>query len=172
MPLYRPSELRQFLATLGVSPRKSLSQNFLIDGNILRKITDLANVKAGDRVIEIGPGPGALTEHLLQLGCFVTAIEKDRLFAQSLLRLAPDNSHLTVLSDDVMKVDFSSVANGLSPLLLLYKIKVTANIPYHLTTPIIKSSKMDPLLQRRFSWFRRKLQGVVLLSKARKIIAL
>ena len=78
MPLYKPSELRAFLNEIGASPKKSLSQNFLIDGNIIRKIIQLADVKPGDNVLEIGPGPGVLTEALLEQGANLIAIEKDK----------------------------------------------------------------------------------------------
>ncbi len=65
MRLYKPSTLRAFLEEIDASPKKSLSQNFLIDGNIIRKIVTLAGVEPGDFVLEIGPGPGVLTEELL-----------------------------------------------------------------------------------------------------------
>jgi len=74
--VFRPTELRQFLDSLGVKARKSLSQNFLIDGNILRKIVTAADVCEEDQILEIGAGPGALTEFLLQTGATVAAIEK------------------------------------------------------------------------------------------------
>jgi 16S rRNA (adenine1518-N6/adenine1519-N6)-dimethyltransferase len=61
MPLYRPSELKAFLDSIGAFAKKSLSQNFLVDGNVLKKIVETASVEKGDPVLEIGPGPGALT---------------------------------------------------------------------------------------------------------------
>ena len=84
MTLYRPSALRAFLEEIGASPKKSLSQNFLIDGNIIRKIVTFAGVQKGDSVLEIGPGPGVLTEELLARGAHVLAVEKDRKFAAAL----------------------------------------------------------------------------------------
>src|SRR3990167_2743036 len=90
----RPSNLKCFLEELKTLPKKSLSQNFLIDGNILNKIVKAADVQAGDRVLEIGPGPGALTEILLQKGAYVTAVEKDTLFAQALKRLQTADNRL------------------------------------------------------------------------------
>ena len=70
MPIYRPSELNAFLESLGISPKKRLSQNFLLDGNIIRKILSTAEVEKGDLVLEIGPGPGALTEQLKKTMCW------------------------------------------------------------------------------------------------------
>ena len=136
MPLYRPSELREFLTTLGIFPKKKLSQNFLIDGNVLKKITSLAELEKGDYVVEIGPGPGVLTEQLLQCGCHVIAIEKDRLFARELQRLEKDATKLAVYEADIM--EFPLVEHLEKRLPFGSKAKVVANIPYHLTSPIIE----------------------------------
>lgn len=135
MTLYRPSELRQFLEGLGKRPSKALSQNFLIDGNILQKILKTADVQPGDNIIEIGPGPGALTEQLLRQGAHVIAIEKDPLFAESLNRLQTEDNRLQIISDDFLKLDIES--------LISKKTKVVANIPYNITTPIL--TKLVPL---------------------------
>lgn len=137
MPIYKPSELHLFLEQLGVSPKKGLSQNFLIDGNILRKIVATAQLSAGDLVVEIGPGPGSLTEELLNAGANVLAIEKDPAFAQALQRLNPQGGRLEVFCEDVMDFPMESVVR--SKLRPGQKAKVIANLPYHLTTPIIAS---------------------------------
>lgn len=129
MALYKPSELRDFLEEIGASPKKSLSQNFLIDGNILRKIAVLADIQAGDFVLEIGSGPGVLTEELLARGAHVLAIEKDRKFAAALHRLQTEDNRLTVIEGDVLEEDFSSY---LKP-----NTKVVANLPYQITTPVL-----------------------------------
>jgi 16S rRNA (adenine1518-N6/adenine1519-N6)-dimethyltransferase len=75
--IYRPAELFAFLESLGISPKRSLSQNFLLDRNILEKIIKTAGVQKGDLVLEIGPGPGSLTEILLEKGAKVLAVERD-----------------------------------------------------------------------------------------------
>lgn len=75
MPLYKPSELTQFLKEKGIRPNKRLSQNFLVDGNVLKNILKSAHLKKGDLVVEIRPGPGVLTEGLLSYGVEVIAIE-------------------------------------------------------------------------------------------------
>ena len=135
MPIYKPSELHQFLEQLGVHPKKGLSQNFLIDGNILRKIVASANLSSEDLVVEVGPGPGSLTEELLNSGAQVIAVEKDPVFAQALSRLQPADNRLEVFCDDIMEFPMESiVAPRLKP---GKKAKVIANLPYHLTTPII-----------------------------------
>lgn len=135
MPIYKPSELRQFLSSLQISPKKGLSQNFLIDGNILRKIVEVSDVTPGDVVLEIGPGPGSLTEQLLEKGATVIAVEKDPILAQALERLKSPNRSLEVFCDDILTFP---IEEKLAPFLSQQqKAKVIANLPYHLTTPII-----------------------------------
>ena len=129
MALYKPSTLRAFLEEIDASPKKSLSQNFLIDGNIIRKIVTLAGVEPGDFVLEIGPGPGVLTEELLARGAHVLAVEKDRKFAQALTRLQTEDKRLTVIEGDILELDLSK--------LLKPKTKLVANLPYQITTPIL-----------------------------------
>lgn len=131
MPVYKPTELHDFLTSLGIAPRKSLSQNFLIDGNILRKIVAASKVQAGDVVLEIGPGPGSLTEMLLDKGAKVIAVEKDEVLAQALTRLQTPGRHLEVHCQDIMEFSLEKHFEKGA------KAKVIANLPYHLTTPIL-----------------------------------
>ena len=116
-----PSELLPFLKGDGLWPKKSLSQNFLIDANVLRKIVRTAGVTEGSDVLEIGPGPGALTKTLLESGAHVTAVEIDQRFATRL----PPHPRLTVIQADFLSYIPTKPA------------LVVANIPYHITSPII-----------------------------------
>ena len=135
MPIYKPSELRQFLVELGANPKKALSQNFLIDGNIIRKIVKTVEIQPNDVILEIGPGPGSLTEALLETGATVLAVEKDNVMAQALERLKSPTNHLEVFSADIMEFP---VEDTLKKYLSKgSKAKVIANLPYHLTTPIL-----------------------------------
>ncbi|MBS3903788.1 MAG: ribosomal RNA small subunit methyltransferase A [Simkania sp.] len=131
MGIFRPNELRTFLEEQGAGALKSLSQNFLIDGNIVRKILAAAAVCPSDTCIEIGPGPGALTEALLQAGAHVIAIEKDKKFAAALYRLQNTDHCLTVYEDDAVTIDTSKLLKEGSAR------KLISNLPYHLTTPLI-----------------------------------
>lgn len=135
MSLFQPSELLKFLESIGhLKPSKRLSQNFLIDGNILRKILLAAHLAPGDVVVEIGPGPGVLTEALLTQGAYVLAIEKDPLFARALTRLQPTGTTLYVFEEDILHVSLSDLLKThLTP---DKKAKVISNLPYHLTSPI------------------------------------
>jgi 16S rRNA (adenine1518-N6/adenine1519-N6)-dimethyltransferase len=133
--IYKPSELLQFLDSLGIHPKKSLSQNFLIDANIIRKIIKTAHVEPGDMVLEIGSGPGSLTQGLLEAGATVIAVEKDTCLAQALERFKTDGKSLDVFCQDIMEFPIADVLSRyLKP---GQKAKVIANLPYHLTTPII-----------------------------------
>ncbi|MCX6950619.1 MAG: ribosomal RNA small subunit methyltransferase A, partial [Verrucomicrobia bacterium] len=77
MPL-SPSATRDLLTSLGHQPKRFLGQNFLVDGNIVRKSLELAEVAARDTVVEVGPGLGTLTTALLEAGADVWSVEKDR----------------------------------------------------------------------------------------------
>ena len=135
MAMYKPTELLSFLDELGIAPKKGLSQNFLIDGNILNKIATTAKLEPGDVVVEIGPGPGSLTEQLLSKGAHVLAVEKDNVLAEALHRFRTPDNHLDVHNDDILTFPLEE---SLLPLLKdNKKAKVIANLPYHLTTPIV-----------------------------------
>ncbi len=128
--MYRPTELHACLRSWGIAPKKGLSQNFLIDQNILKKIISAADVKEGDTVLEIGPGPGSLTSALLAAEAAVYAVEKDTSFLEHLHTL-PHQEQLFIFSADILKFRWEE------ELPKEKKIKIIANIPYHLTTPIL-----------------------------------
>ena len=126
------TETRELLARLSHMPKKWLGQNFLIDGNIVRKSLELAEIKAGDRVLEAGPGLGTLTRTLLGAGVDLHAVEADPTMVyhlkQSLLPRWPQTFHLTE-GDAVEKplADLVNPADG--------SFKVVANLPYAISTP-------------------------------------
>jgi 16S rRNA (adenine1518-N6/adenine1519-N6)-dimethyltransferase len=124
VPITNLSELREFLRSLGITPQRKLSQNFLIDSNIVQKIVAQGDIQPQDTILEIGPGPGALTERLVAYGVHVYAVEKDRILAEALKRF----SKVMVFTEDIQEFDLN---------LLPAKTKVIANLPYHLTTPIL-----------------------------------
>lgn len=128
MPLYRKSELIPYLESLGATAKKGLSQNFLVDGNIIDKILTASHMARGDTVLEIGPGPGALTDALIEKGANLIVVEIDRLFAAGIERRG-DN--VRVIQGDFLKVDLDEILPKGK------KIRVIANLPYHITTPIL-----------------------------------
>jgi len=141
MPIYKPTELRLFLDQLGIFPKKGLSQNFLIDGNIIRKIVAVSEVNPEDTILEIGPGPGSLTQALLETGASVLAVEKDAVLAHALERLKADSRKLSIFCHDILTFPLQEELTRL--LQRGSRAKVIANLPYHLTTPII--AQLAPL---------------------------
>lgn len=135
MPLYRPTELIAFLRSIGVEPRRSLSQNFLIDGNVICKIVKASHIEPGDPILEIGPGPGALTEALLAKGAFVVAVEADKTLAKQLHRLQTPDKRLEVVEADALKVPIPTLYGKFPS--LATPIKLFGNLPYHITTPLL-----------------------------------
>lgn len=135
MGIYKPTELICFLEKFGLKPKKGLSQNFLIDGNIIRKIIKEAKIQKDSLILEIGPGPGALTQALLEEKASVIAIEKDQNLAVALERLQTPDKRLQIFSEDFLEFNLEE---KLAPFIQEgKKITVVANLPYNITTPIL-----------------------------------
>lgn len=114
--------------------QKKFGQNFLIDGNILDKIIDSADITKQDCVLEIGPGIGTMTQSLAKEAGEVIAVEIDRNLIPILHDTLAAYDNVTIINEDILKVDINRLAqvhNGGRP------IKVVANLPYYITTPII-----------------------------------
>jgi len=115
-----------------VSPKKSLGQHWLHDEATLDAIVDAADVHAGDPVLEIGPGLGTLTRRLLARGAQVTAVEFDESLARNLQKTFAEDiaaRELTVVHEDILRFDLTQLPLG---------YKVVANIPYYLTSNLIR----------------------------------
>jgi len=137
-----PTGTRALLESLGHKPRKQLGQNFLIDGNIVRKSLQLAHLQAGETVVEIGPGLGTLTRALLAAGAKVYAVEFDSRLAQHLRETLTDR--IDLLEGDA--VDFPRA--GLDEIKAQAGYKVIANLPYAITSPWIDTLISGPLPDR------------------------
>ena len=119
----------------GFTFKKSFGQNFLTDTNILQKIVDTAEIDDQVNVIEIGPGIGALTEFLAERAAQVMAFEIDHRLVPILADTLRDFDNVTVVNEDILKVDLAKhIQNFKNPEL---PIKVVANLPYYITTPIL-----------------------------------
>ena len=119
----------------GFTFKKSFGQNFLTDTNILQKIVDTAEIDDQVNVIEIGPGIGALTEFLAEHAAEVMAFEIDHRLVPILADTLRDFDNVTVVNEDILKVDLAQhIQNFKNPDL---PIKVVANLPYYITTPIL-----------------------------------
>ena len=123
------SEIRATLKEIGVSPVKSLGQNFLHDQNLARWIVDQAQITAEDYVVEIGPGLGALTRFLLEKGAHVLAIEKDARLAK-FLRSRFGDERLEIVNTDALKFD--------PRILFAHRcVKLIGNLPYNISSPLL-----------------------------------
>jgi len=132
VPRLDPLEVRRQLREEGLRPRRSLSQNFLADPDVLQSILDLAAPGPGRRVLEIGPGLGILTGGLLAAGAAVTAVELDARLADRLARLHAEaivEGRLSLVRGDVLDQEVGS--------LVAPPFDVVANVPYHITSPIL-----------------------------------
>jgi 16S rRNA (adenine1518-N6/adenine1519-N6)-dimethyltransferase len=132
MPL-TPTETRAWLARLGLRPKRFLGQNFLVDGNIVRKSIELGGVQPGEVIVEIGPGLGTLTSALLAAGAEVWAVEKDRQLSEHLIAtLQPRSSgRLHLLESDAVEAPLA----GLPAERAASGFKIIANLPYAISTP-------------------------------------
>jgi 16S rRNA (adenine1518-N6/adenine1519-N6)-dimethyltransferase len=123
---------RQLLRQFGLRPKKSLGQNFLCDTHALAKIVQAAEVNADDVVLEIGPGLGGLTQHLASNAKRVIAVEIDQTLIPALQFELADRSNVEIVHGDILKLDPADLLRGVST------YKVVANIPYYITSAIIR----------------------------------
>ena len=130
-----PIRTRAILEKYGFSFKKSLGQNFLIDPNILTRIVDHANISEDTGTIEIGPGIGALTEHLARRSKKVVAFEIDQRLLPILNETLSPYSNVEIIHSDVLKADVKTVIE--EKFTDVKDIMVVANLPYYVTTPII-----------------------------------
>ena len=128
--LLGPAEIRDLAATLGIHPTKRLGQNFVHDANTVRRIVQVAGVKRGDEVLEVGPGLGSLTLGLLEAGASVTAVEIDGRLAEQLPRtvelLQPD-APLRVIEADALRITELPAP----------PVSIVANLPYNVSVPVL-----------------------------------
>ena len=132
--LGNPQETIAVLQKYGFNFQKKFGQNFLIDTHVLDKIIAAAHIGPEDFVLEIGPGIGTMTQYLAEAAREVVAVEIDKNLIPILQDTLSDYNNVSVINDDILKVDIRQMAeerNGGKP------IKVVANLPYYITTPII-----------------------------------
>ncbi len=124
-----PETVARYLKQHGLGARKSLSQNHLADGAVLERIVEVADVSPGERIVEVGPGVGILTAQLLAAGASVTAVELDFRLAGHLRQRFVDDPGLRTVEADFLDVELADVVD--EPWALV------ANVPYHITSPIL-----------------------------------
>ncbi len=132
--LSNPQKTIEIIKKYEFAFQKKFGQNFLIDGHVLDKIIAAAEVTKEDCVVEIGPGIGTLTQYLAEAAREVVSIEIDKMLIPILQETLADYPNVTIINQDVLKVDLEQVVrdhNGGRP------VKIVANLPYYITTPII-----------------------------------
>ena len=131
--------------------KKRLGQNFLINPDVISDIIEFADIKPDDTILEIGPGVGFVTEQLVKYAKKVIAIELDDDAIKELSKLEADN--LEIIHADILKTDLSNICEE--------KLKVVANIPYYITSPIIAHllGEIDDLGNKN----RAKIENIILM---------
>lgn len=132
--LSNPQKTIEIIKKYNFNFQKKFGQNFLIDAHVLQKIIAGAGVTKEDMVMEIGPGIGTMTQYLAESAGTVVAVEIDKNLLPILEETLADYDNVTVINEDILKLDIQKLVderNGGKP------IKVVANLPYYITTPII-----------------------------------
>lgn len=132
--LYSPKVIKELLQNHGFRFSKSLGQNFLIDGNIIDKICDGAKITEKDNILEIGPGIGTLTQELCNRANKVVAIEIDNRLIPILEDTLSPYENVDIINDDILNIDLINLVKNRFD---NSEVKVVANLPYYITTPII-----------------------------------
>jgi len=135
-------------------PLKSLGQNFLVDRNIIERIIACAALGPDDAVLEIGPGRGALTEHLVRRAGRVVLVEFDHALAAELHNRYADDARVTVVDGDVLAIDLAALLGGIRE----KGWKVVANLPYNISTPVLfRLMELRGLLSRMLLMLQREV---------------
>lgn len=127
------NSVKAILRRYNITPKKSLGQSFLTDGNIARRIVELAELGSSDTVIEIGSGVGFMTRLMAEKAGRVIALELDRTLIEILQEELKDEQNIKVIHTDVLKYDLAALKTEIPG----KKIKVIGNIPYNISSPII-----------------------------------
>lgn len=124
------AETKMLLNQYGLKANKSLGQNFLIEQQVIDEIIEKSQITKEDTVLEIGPGLGSLTKALIENAKNVIAVELDENMV-NILKNRFNNANLEIINEDILKLDLNEITQKHG------KIKVVANLPYYITTPII-----------------------------------
>lgn len=138
-------ETMYILKKYNITASKSLGQNFLIDDDVIEKTINSASITDEDLVIEIGPGLGTLTSKLLERAKKVIAIELDTRMLKILNERFSLYSNFEIINNDVLKVDLNEIIKEEKSKNDIKNVKVVANLPYYITTPIIMKLLEDNL---------------------------
>ncbi len=127
------TQVKDLLQKYGISPRKSLGQNFVVEPNTIRQIIELASIEPDAFIIEVGPGIGSLTSSLLEVAEHVTAIEVDDALVRALTDLLqPEDNKFRLINADVMNLDVNELLAARNE-----SWNLVANLPYNISVPVI-----------------------------------
>lgn len=127
MDLTSKKTIKELLRKYNIKPSKRLGQNFLIDKSVLRKIIETANLSSKDTILEIGPGLGILTIELAEQAKKVMAVEKDKKMCKILKEILRDYRNVKIINQDALSYE-----------LQVTSYKLIANLPYYITSPVIR----------------------------------
>ena len=130
-------ETKFIMKKYNISASKSLGQNFLIDNQVVEKIIDSSEINKDDLVIEVGPGLGTLTKYLLEKAKKVICIELDKKMINILNDRFKLYDNFELLNEDILKVDLSKLIKEEKEKNIINNVKIVANLPYYITTPIV-----------------------------------
>jgi len=158
--------LREVIAAHGLSARKGLGQNFLLDLNLTRRIARAGGPLAGHHIVEVGPGPGGLTRALLLEGAtHLTAIEHDKRAVPALEQIAAAApGRLTIVEADALAFDYSALPRDLP-------VRIVANLPYNIATPLLTgwlSADWPPFWTSLTLMFQREVAERIVASPGSK----
>ena len=156
------SDLRAILEPYGIRPIKGRSQHFLLDDGVIRRMVEAAGVHEGQTVVEIGPGPGVLTEPLLSAGAVVRAAELDPRLCTLLRDRFGANERFTLLEGDVLRRSNAELSGGASEYI------VVANLPYAITSAVITKLLLEEPLPASVTVMIQKEVADRLMGKAEK----
>ncbi len=130
-------ETKSIMKKYGIRANKSLGQNFLISNEVVEKIINASDIKENDMVIEIGPGLGTLTRFLLQKAKKVLCVELDKKMIKILNDRFSDYNNFELINEDILKVNLKKIIEDNKKTEQIANVKIVANLPYYITTPII-----------------------------------
>ena len=145
------------------NPKRSLGQNFLVDPNLQRKIVSELIPGPEISVLEVGPGHGELSQHLVGRVAQLTMIEKDRVLAKELRERWAMREDVTVVEGDALQIDLSELMSTVTP------VRVISNVPYNITSPLIFSFlEMQPVPERIVLTVQKELAERVVAGRGQK----
>jgi len=130
------TQTKKLLRAFDLKARKRLGQHFLVDGSVLRKIFTAAEITPEDVIIEVGPGLGLMTAELAKLAGWVVAVELDDNLAAMLKEKFASCQSVTIINEDILKIDPTDLLK--EPKIPIPRYKVVANLPYYITSPVLR----------------------------------